>query len=152
MAAFCLYMADELQIASASISNYVWALRSYMKFNRQIDPVYGVIEWDDWMSGIQVVAWRASEPRRIVPIALLRKAIDIVARDSWRYNHEVNFRNVQTIVAVLMLLFTFARSETPCPETLGGFDDTQHLQVRDVTVEGGGSSTTPFCSLWRLNP
>ena len=40
---------------------------------------------------------------------------------------------------MLLLLFTFARSETPCPKTTGGFDEHQHLMVCDVIPEG-----TPF--------
>ena len=39
------------------------------------------------------------------------------------------------MVLTLILLFTFARSETPCPKTLDGFDKDQHLQVRDVRID-----------------
>jgi hypothetical protein len=41
---------------------------------------------------------------------------------------------VQAAVLMLMLLFTFARSETPCPKSLDGFDAEQHLRVCDVAV------------------
>ena len=142
LATFCLYLLDETELAGSSIMNYLWALRAYMKLNRQLDPVFGLIEWEDWTQSVQVMAWCPSEPRRMVPLDLLRRAL--AAADV------TDFRSVQTVVAVLMLLFTFARSETPCPKTLGGFDKDQHLQVCDVRVAGGGVSTSPFVAQWRL--
>ena len=42
------------------------------------------------------------------------------------------FQDVQAAVLLLMLLFSFARSETPCPKTAEGLDPLQHLLVEDV--------------------
>lgn len=127
LAAFALYLLDEAKLAGTSISNYLWALRSYMKFCRQLDPAYGVAEWDDFTMAVLVAGWVQSEPHRAVPIALLRRAINAVDL--------AVFAEVQIVVLVLVLLFTFARSETPCPKSLAGFDPAQHLQVRDVVVD-----------------
>ena len=128
LASFMMYMVDETDLAGTSIMNYVWALRAYMKFCRQLDPAMGVTEWDDWCQAVQVVAWVQGEPRRMVPLALIRKALEMVDRSS--------FEEVQAANLMLMLLFTFARSETPCPKTLGGFDLAQHLSVADVAPMG----------------
>ena len=126
-----VYMVDETDLAGSSIMNYVWAWRAYMKHARQLDPVMGLVEWDDWSQAVQVVAWVQSEPRRMVPFGLVRRALEAV---------DVNdFQQVQAAVLMLLLLFTFARSETPCPKTTGGFDEHQHLMVCDVIPEG-----TPF--------
>ena len=48
-----------------------------------------------------------------------------------------SFWEVQNVVLQLILLFTFARSETPCPKNFTGeegFNPDQHLQVKDVEV------------------
>ncbi len=124
LAALMVYMVDETDLAGTSIMTYVWAIRAYMKFCRQLDPVMGVVEWDDWSQAVQVVAWVQGEPRRMVPLELVRSALERVEPSS--------FLEVQAAVMLLLLLFTFARSETPCPKTLGGFDPDQHLRVCDV--------------------
>jgi hypothetical protein len=131
LATFMIYCVDETELAGTSILNYTWALRSYMKFCRQLDPVLGIQEWDDWAQSVQVTAWVQSEPRRMVPIDLVRSALMHVER-----NYAASFVSVQAVVIMLLLLFTFARSETPCPESLGGFDANQHLQVCDVIPVG----------------
>jgi hypothetical protein len=128
LAAFMLYCVDETELVGSSIMNYTWALRAYMKFCRQLDPAMGIVEWDDWTQAIQVVAWVQGEPRRMVPLALIDRALRAVDGNS--------FEEVQAAVLMVMLLFTFARSETPCPKTLGGFDPDQHLRVCDVVPVG----------------
>jgi hypothetical protein len=123
------YMVDETELAGSSILNYVWGLRTYMKHNRQLDPAFGVSEWDDWCHAVSVVAWVQGEPRRMVPLSLIRDSLRKVDLD--------NFQEVQAANLMLMLLFSFARSETPCPKTVDGFDSDQHLQVKDVLPQGG---------------
>eukprot|EP00965_Chrysotila_dentata_P138643 4585961-Pleurochrysis_carterae.AAC.1 len=58
------------------------------------------------MKSVQVVAWVASEPHRAVPVWLIKKSLEQV--DMTR------FVEVQAAFLMLVLLFTFARSETPC--------------------------------------
>ena len=137
MASFMIYMVDETELAGTSILNYTWALRAYMKHSRQLDPVMGVIEWDDWSQAVSVVAWVPSEPRRMVPLSLIEEALKRVDVSS--------FKEVQAACMMLMLLYTFARSETPCPKTLDGFDEDQHLMVTDVRF-----AAQPFRLLVRL--
>ena len=57
-----------------------------MKFQRQLDPVLGVPEWDDYMQGVHVLAWMPSEPRARVPISLIKAALEAVDTTSF---HEV---------------------------------------------------------------
>ena len=100
-----------------------------MKYQRQLDPVLGVAEWDDLMQSVHVVAWVQNEPRKRVPLQLVR--------DSLRLVDVRKFEEVQAAVLMLMLLFTFARSETPCPKSHtgeGALDPNKHLLVRDVEV------------------
>ena len=127
LATLVIYMVEETDLVASSIANYVWAFRSWLKFQRQLDPVYGIPEWPDFMQSVAVVAWVASEPRKEVPLDMLRSAIQ--ACDT------TCFWQVQTVVLVLFLMLTFARSETPCPGALSGpnaLDETKHLLVRDV--------------------
>lgn len=81
------------------------------------------------MQAMHVVAWVQGEPRKRVPLELVRDSLKLVDTSV--------FWEVQTALLMLVLLFTFARSETPCPKTFsgeGGFDPDKHLQVRDMAV------------------
>ena len=136
LATFVLYMAHETELVAASISNYVWGLRSWLKLQRQIDPIYGVVEWDDFMQAVTVLTWVPSEPRRMVPLSLIADSLACVDTS--------DFAGVQAALLQIILLFTFARSETPCPKAQtgeNGFDPTQHLMVRDVELRTKGAST-----------
>ena len=129
LASFVVFLVQETRIKATSITNYVWALRAWFKFQRQPDPVLGVLEWDDFMQSVQVVAWVASEPHKPVPLGVIKGALDSVDLSS--------FTEVQSALLILMLFFTFSRSETPVPKSYsgeGGFDVTKHLQVGDVRV------------------
>jgi hypothetical protein len=126
LASFAVYMVRETELAASTIKQYLWGVRTFMKFCRQVDPVEGLFDWPDLTRAISVVAWVPSEPRRMIPLDLVEKALSTV---------DLNvFWEVQIAVLILVLLFTFARSETPCPKTLDGFDEDQHLQVRDVKL------------------
>ena len=130
LATWVAYMVNETELVSTSIGNYVWALRAWMKYQRQDDPILGVPEWDDFMQGVHVLAWVAAEPRRRVPLDLIKASLATV-------NTGV-FWEVQAVVLMLILLFTFARSETPCPKSFNGagaLDETKHLLVEDVDVK-----------------
>ena len=124
LATFMMYLCDETDLAGVSIGNYTWALRTHMKQSRQLDPAFGLAEWDDWSESVQVEAWVPGEPRRMVPMELISAALQTVDLQS--------FQDVQAAVLLLMLLFSFARSETPCPKTADGLDPLQHLLVKDV--------------------
>ena len=126
LAAFVLYLADDTDLAYESISSYVWGLRAWMKLQRQVDPIFGVYDWQDFMMGVHVVTWSVGEPRRAVPISLLRRALGAISLSV--------FWEVQMGLFILLYLFSFSRSEHPCPKTYGGFDESQHASVCDVKV------------------
>ena len=135
LATFVLYMVDDTELSADSIVNYVWGLRAWTKLQRQLDPVYGLVEWDDVMQTVAVVAFAQSEPRRAIPIDLLKRALLAVNRAS--------FKEVQLVILQLILLFTFARSESPLPRSftgLDGFDAGKHLMVCDVEVRAASAS------------
>ena len=129
LATFVSYLVYETELKATSISNYVWGLRSWFKLNFQPDPIYGVLEWDDFMQSVQVVAWCAREPRKAVPLRVIRGALESVDMSS--------FEEVQTALLMVMMFFSFSRSESPCPKSFtgaGSFDDTKRLMVCDVVL------------------
>ena len=146
LATFVVYLVQETSIKASSIQNYVWALRAWFKHQRQPDPVPGVLEWDDFMRSVSVVAWVRCEPRKAVPLSLIREAlltVDVAV-----------FWEVQAALLMVMLFFTFSRSESPCPGAYSGergFDEHKHLQVCDVEVRASGATRerTPYVA-WRL--
>ena len=120
-------MIEETELAWTTISKYLWGVRTWSRLHRQLDPAYGVVEWSDMTTAASIVTWVGSEPRRAVPIAMIRSALALVDRS--------NFAEVQLALLMLILLFTFARSETPCPKSRAGaesFDELKHLMVEDV--------------------
>ena len=132
LATFVLYMAEDTKLVGASISNYVWAFRSWLKFQRQLDPIYGVVDWEDFMQGVAVRTWVPAEPRKKVELWWIRGALRRVDRTS--------FVAVQAAVVMLMLLFTFARSESPLALAFSGenaFNADKQMQVKDVKVVSG---------------
>ena len=134
MVAFLHYMAEDTSITANSISNYVWGIRAWMKAQRQSDPLMGVENWHDIMLSIRVLTHVPSEPRRAIPKALLRRMLETV---------NVNvFWEVQWALFVLILFFTFSRTECPCPKNFTGeesWDDDQHWMVRDIVIRQVGS-------------
>ena len=132
MAEYVRYMADKGDLAGSSISNYVWGFRTWLKFQRQLDPVYGIVDWEDFMQGVMVQTFVPSEPRKEVPLWLIRDALRQVDLNS--------FAEVQAAHLLLVLFFTFARSETPVALAHTGdnaFDPNKQVQVCDIRVEAG---------------
>ena len=127
LASFVMSMAEDTSLSYGSISNYVWGLRSYMKSKGQVDPVFGVYDWADFMMSVHVKTWSVGEPRRAVPLDLLRRALRAV-------NLSV-FWEVQMAFFICTYLFGFSRSEHPCPKTQTSFDPAQNAQVQDIAVK-----------------
>ena len=123
---FVVHMVEDTSLHWEAIRGYVWGLRSWMKLQRQVDPIFGVYGWQDFMSSIQVHAWQVNEPRKQVPVTLLRRALEAVDRRC--------FESVQIAVLVLVLFFSFSRSETPVASTLEGFDLSKNMSVADLKV------------------
>ena len=51
---FVLSLLDDTDLVADSISGYVWGLRWFMKLQFQADPVFGVMNWHDFMTGVRV--------------------------------------------------------------------------------------------------
>ena len=130
LASFVIYMVDNHpELVYDSINSYVWGFRWYVKLQHQADPIIGVINWHDFMQSVKVVTWVPHEPRREVPLELLRRMIQAA---------DINvFWEVQTVFICLVLLFSFSRSECPCPKTHtgeGSFNRLIHWQMRDFII------------------
>ena len=129
LAAFVLHMVDRQDLVGDSIASYVWGLRWYMKLNRQADPAMGVMNWHDFMTSIKVLTHVPHEPRRAVPLELIYRMAEVVDLSS--------FEEVQGMFLTVLLLFTFSRSECPCPKAFtgeGAWDDDKHWMVRDIVI------------------
>ena len=122
-------MVDQTELVFSSIEQYVWGVRTWVKLKHQADPVYGIMGWDDFMSSVKVLTWVPSEPRKATPLHLIEAILD--ALDPNR------FEDVQFAFFILTLLFTFSRSECPCPKVFNGrgeFDSDVHWTVGDFDI------------------
>ena len=126
LAAFVVHMARNTELGYESISSYLWGIRTWFKEQRQADPVMGILGWQDFMMAVHVRTWTVNEPRKAVPVSLLRRAIAAVDRSS--------FEEVQLVVLIILLLFTFSRSECPLPKTQSSFTLEENASVTDVRV------------------
>jgi len=129
LTAFVLDLLDQTNLVYGSISNYVWGLRWHMKLQHQADPAMGVLGWSDFMASVKVLSWVPHEPRRALPVHLLKKMAEIA--------DVTNFRHVNFILFVIILYFTFSRAECPCPKHFtgdDGWDDNKHWMVRDFKL------------------
>ena len=122
-------MLDETTLACGSISLYLWGVRQHMVLHRQADPIYGVPNWREFMSSIlqyrcSVLAHAQAEPRRELPMDVIR----LILEDT----DDASFVDVNFAFFIVVLLFTFSRSETPCAKTFAGFDPAQHWQSKDI--------------------
>jgi hypothetical protein len=129
MATFVLSMLDNTELVADSIGTYVWALRWKMKLLHQADPVLGVMHWQDFMRSVRVRAHVPHEPRRAVPLRLI---LAILAAIDVTVHWEVQFGFL-----LVVMLFTFSRSECPCPKAFSGphgWDVNKHWTVRDIVI------------------
>jgi hypothetical protein len=129
LAAFVLHLLEDTDLVADSISTYVWALRWAMKLRHQADPVMGVMLWQEFMTGIRVIAHTPGEPRRALPTAVIMAIGETIDLS--------NFSDVQFFFFCLILYFTFSRSECPCPKHYTGpesWDDNKHWMVRDIEI------------------
>jgi hypothetical protein len=128
LVAFVLRMVDQTELVFSSIEQYVWGVRTWMKLQHQADPVYGVMGWDDFMSSVKVLTWVPVEPRKATPLEVIEAILNLL---------DTSFEAVQFRFFMLTLLFTFSRSECPCPKVFSGrdeFDPDVHWCVGDFDV------------------
>jgi hypothetical protein len=129
LATFVLHMLENTALVADSIGTYVWALRWKMKLAHQADPVLGVMHWQDFMRSVRVKAHVPHEPRRAVPLRLI---LAIIASIDVTVHWEVQFAFL-----LVVMLFTFSRSECPCPKAFtgpNGWDPNKHWMVRDIVI------------------
>jgi hypothetical protein len=107
LVAFVLHMVDDTELAYRSISNYLWAFCTWLRMQRQADPRRGVERWSEFMQSVKVIAFEVSEPRREIPLSLLISVAEKV--------DESDFRQVNAFFFLLIMFFTFSRSECPLP-------------------------------------
>ena len=143
MVTFVLHLLDEYpELVWDSISSYCWGYRTYCKLNHQADPIQGVMGWYDFMKSIKVLSWVPHEPRRAIPLSLIREMLTKVDPDV--------FWHVRFALFMLVLLFMYSRTECPAPKHHTGpeaFDAKKHWQVRDLTIrifEFGAALTVRF--------
>ena len=126
LASFVLDLTYNTELCYASISTYVWALRTWHELQHQPDPAYGVHHWRDFMQSIAVLTSVPGEPRRAFDYDTLCAILD--------YLDENDIEQVQLALMLLTMFFTFSRSETPCPKTFAGFDPKFHWQAKDFKL------------------
>eukprot|EP00966_Prymnesium_polylepis_P327716 7383561-Prymnesium_polylepis.1 len=85
-----------------------------MKHQRQADPVAGVMGFDDWLSAVKVVTRVPHEPRKATALSVVTAIL--------HGTDQHDFRSVQLALFLLVLLYTFSRSECPCPKHYTGRD------------------------------
>jgi len=132
LAAFVLHMTTTMTLVYGTIEQYVWGVRVWMQSQMVVDPLMGVLFWATFMQAIKVLTWVPGEPRRAVPHDTIEAIIDLVEA---RYLHDLFA--VQMVFLILVLYYSFSRSECPCPKTYTGrecFDEDVHWGVRDFDI------------------
>ena len=120
------HLVVDTELVWQSISGYLWGVRTYMKLQHQADPAYGVEHWDMLEQACMVLTHVPSEPRAEIPFDVLTRILEALDPSV--------FWEAQFGFFALVLLFSFSRSECPCPKSFTGaeaFDKAQHWQVKD---------------------
>ena len=128
-AAWVLQMKENSDLVFSSISTYVWGARTWHVLQHQADPIFGVMHWREFMGGIAVLTAVPGEPRKMFPL----EKLELIMAEL----DPTNFEDANLGLLLLVLLFTFSRTECPCPKSWDGsdtFDPTRHWQVRDFRL------------------
>ena len=137
LTAWVLSMVNDTELVFRSIVNYVWGMRTWHTLQGKQDPVMGCSFWRELMRGVAVLTAVPGEPRQQVPLDVLRDMLAVLSASD-------AFEDVQLHLVLLVLLFTFSRTECPCPKAWTGanvFDPDQHWQVRDFRLAPGPSGS-----------
>jgi len=125
--AFVHHMATNTSLTFKSIENYVWGWRTWLKLQRQQDPVMGLMQWSDFMDSIQVITWVPSEPRSTVEHAIMVRYLQYL----W---DNPSFEHDQQGFYSVVLGESFSRAECPFPKSQDGrrgFNRSKHWEVGD---------------------
>ena len=112
LAGFVTMLVVSTALVYASITKYVWGLCEWMKLQHQDDPRCGVRGWDQFMASIKVLTFRPCKPHERFPIELVARMLRAIDKSS--------FAEVQLGFLLLLLLFTFSRSENPLSKSKEG--------------------------------
>ena len=126
---FVCHMLQDTSLVWGSIESYVWGVRTWMMLQHQADPLMGVLGWQHFAKAARILSWVPNEPRKRVPAEQVRK----MAADT----DLTSFVDVQQTFLQLVLLYTFSRTECPCPKTFTGrqsYDEAEHWSVADFVV------------------
>jgi hypothetical protein len=129
MIAWVCDMIENSDLVYSSISTYVWGMRTWQVLQHQADPCFGVMHWREFMGGVAVLTAVPGEPRKQFPLSDFEAIMESL--DSSDFVH------AQFGLVLLVLLFTFSRTECPCPKTWTGrdcFDPKRHWQVGDFKL------------------
>ena len=113
----------------ASISKYVWGLCTWMQLQHQADPRVGVPEWRTFMAAAKVLTFVPAKPHDRCPV----ERLELILHDL----DSSKFEDVQLATLLLMMFYTFARSETPLSKNRSGrdcFDPKEDLTWGDVRL------------------
>ena len=126
---FVMHLVENTELVWHSIEIYTWAVRSFMQSQHELDPVLGVHHWSSFMDGVKVLTIVPAEPRRATPMDVLDKLLDAINLNS--------FEEVQLALLILVCLYSFTRTECPCPKTFEGrdsYDKDVHFNVFDFDI------------------
>ena len=111
----------------APLSTYLWGVRTWHVLQHQADPCFGVMHWREFMHGVAVLTAVPAEPRKMFPLEDFTEIM--------RSLDHASLRDANLGLLMLVLLFTFSRTECPCPKTFAGFDLGKHWAVADFRLE-----------------
>ena len=135
LAAWVTSLVALTTLVYASISKYVWALCTWMTLQHQADPRVAVPEWRVFMAATKVLTFVPSKPHDRWKVENLEKVL--------RHLDPAKFADVQLAVLLLILFYTFARSETPLSKTREGrdcYDPEEDLAWADVRLRRDSST------------
>jgi hypothetical protein len=136
MVSWIVSMCDDTELCYASISLYVWGMRSWQVLQRQSDPAMGIENWREFMRSVAVVTAVPGEPRKRVPLEITEGILKEILEKHWD-----NLEMVQLGLILQILVFTFSRTECPCPKNYTGdesFDPSKHWEVKDFVLRKDG--------------
>ena len=127
--AWVLSMLDETDLVFNSICTYIWGMRTWQVMQHVSDPIFGCKHWREFIRAVAVLSSVPGEPREQVPLQVVRDILSGLDENSLQ---DCNFG-----LLLLVLLFTFSRTECPCPKTWTGrnqFESSQHWTVGDFKL------------------
>ena len=130
-------MVDDSALVFASISTYVWGMRTMHTLHHHSDPAMGVEFFRELMRAVSVLTSVPGVPRKRVSHEVLAAILEDIYRNHWN-----DLRMVQLGLMVLALYFSFSRVECPCPTNFTGplgWDSSKHWQVGDFALRRRGA-------------